>query len=463
MADVDYDELDQPPVNAPPVDPSYSDLGNMMAGANSQPPVRSGASAPPLAPPVSQPPVSMQPAPSMPTAPPVSTPNLRSDVMAGNVAPPVSADYKPVIPSSKSTWLNRLAAGMVGFKNPQAGVAIRQRFEQEPITRANEAYQRDTGEYNTAFNQGITQQNEARAGANEARQEKLTAAQVAKDEAETANLKNPQAKQGLTPEETTIHDLMTGNNGQPRIDPNTQKPYDYLSAYTAVQQAKQDVKPEKNEKPNTIEMGNRTYQWDAQGKKWKDIGAAKATNEPGSYMPVPDPTDPIHKIVGWVDPKSGHYRPLESVTGMAGNNEIKPTGQAASREEQASVIGRAGDGLIKTIESNRDKLGNVSAILESAFLGTPLADPAQAGLATEIASFAALNPAMHGFRGTDALNEFKRIIGGIPNNPDALISSIKAIQKTAGYFNPNQQPTAATGGGVPTFAEWQASQKNKKQ
>jgi hypothetical protein len=236
----------QPPVNAPPVDPSYSDLGNMLAGANSQPPVRSGANATaPPAPPVSQPPVSTQPAPSMPTAPPVSTPNLRSDVMAGNVAPPVSADYKPTIPSSKSTWLNRLAAGMVGFKNPQAGVAIRQRFEQEPITRANEAYQRDTGEYNTAFNQELTRQNETRAEANEKREEAQTQADVAYKKAQTKNLLNPPEKQGLTPEETTIHDLMTGNNGQPRTDLKTGKPYDYLGAYTAVKQAAADTKAEK--------------------------------------------------------------------------------------------------------------------------------------------------------------------------------------------------------------------------
>jgi hypothetical protein len=50
-------------------------------------------------------------------------------------------------------------------------------------------------------------------------------------------------KQGLTPEEITIHDLMTGENGQPRINPETSKPYTYLEAYQAVKQAAQDAKP----------------------------------------------------------------------------------------------------------------------------------------------------------------------------------------------------------------------------
>lgn len=52
-------------------------------------------------------------------------------------------------------------------------------------------------------------------------------------------------KIGQTPEETTIHDLMTGEQGQPRINPQTQKLYTYLEAYAAVKQAAQDVKPDK--------------------------------------------------------------------------------------------------------------------------------------------------------------------------------------------------------------------------
>lgn len=51
---------------------------------------------------------------------------------------------------------------------------------------------------------------------------------------------------GKTPEETTIHDLMTGQNGQPRINPDTGKPYTYLEAFGAVQGVKADNKPDKD-------------------------------------------------------------------------------------------------------------------------------------------------------------------------------------------------------------------------
>ncbi len=87
------------------------------------------------------------------------------------------------------------------------------------------------------------QQSEAVTAKNQADTEEAQArARLANRQADVAG--NP--KEGLTPEETTIHDLMTGENGQPRVNPDTGKPYTYLEAYTAVQQAKQDTKPEKD-------------------------------------------------------------------------------------------------------------------------------------------------------------------------------------------------------------------------
>jgi hypothetical protein len=74
------------------------------------------------------------------------------------------------------------------------------------------------------------------------RQEQAT---LDKTKAETERLLHPAAKEGLTPEETTIHDLMTGEGGKPRVNPETGKPYSYLEAFTAVKQATQDVKPDK--------------------------------------------------------------------------------------------------------------------------------------------------------------------------------------------------------------------------
>lgn len=92
----------------------------------------------------------------------------------------------------------------------------------------------------TAHHAALMANQRAAIGKEEA--EEQEAAKTGLEEAQaTAAL---QGKPGSTPEETTIHDLMTGNNGMPRTNPQTGQPYSYLDAYTAVSQAKQDTKPE---------------------------------------------------------------------------------------------------------------------------------------------------------------------------------------------------------------------------
>lgn len=105
-----------------------------------------------------------------------------------------------------------------------------------------------------------------------------------KDRADAAARLNPTAKEGLTPEEKTIHDLMTGENGQPRVNPQTGKPYSYLEAYAATKQASQDVKPDRarttreitrvvNGVPHTVMVDAET------GADIKDEGQTKLPGE----------------------------------------------------------------------------------------------------------------------------------------------------------------------------------------
>src|SRR5205807_6939584 len=65
------------------------------------------------------------------------------------------------------------------------------------------------------------------------------AADTEEAQARAEALRHPPAKQGATPEETTLHDLMTGANGGPRVNPATGKPYNYLEALDAVNKTKQ--------------------------------------------------------------------------------------------------------------------------------------------------------------------------------------------------------------------------------
>jgi hypothetical protein len=82
----------------------------------------------------------------------------------------------------------------------------------------------------------------AKAGATEEQKKnfeserELRSAEAKKDIAEAE--RGPEGKQE-TPELETIHDMMMGDNGKARINPDTQKPFTYFEAYEAVKKAGQ--------------------------------------------------------------------------------------------------------------------------------------------------------------------------------------------------------------------------------
>lgn len=97
------------------------------------------------------------------------------------------------------------------------------------------------------------QEKEAQAAESQARAGAVPST-IAHTQADTDALLHPQAKVGATPDDQVIHDLMTGDNGKPRVNPKTGMPYSYLDAYTTVKQAAQDVKPEVTAKPDSPEQ-----------------------------------------------------------------------------------------------------------------------------------------------------------------------------------------------------------------
>ena len=176
------------------------------------------------------------------------------------------------------------------------------------------------------------------------------------------------------------------------------------------------------------------------------------------------------RTVSLIDPETGipttyqyngQTNSYDKLVGTSG------TGPYAHEMAQAGAVQRAGTDLIKDIEANRDKIGDVASLWKAAFMGTPLSDPFQSGIATKLASFAALNPALHGAKGVTAMQEFERIYGSPINNPDSLIAAIEAGMKTAGNINPNlggrtpspkQGNSSAAGAGSPggprKFSDW---------
>ena len=147
-----------------------------------------------------------------------------------------------------------------------------------------------------------------------------------------------------------------------------------------------------------------------------------------------------------------------SAPNIQGGGTMLAPGQVGAQQYQATVIENAGSNLLNDIKANKGKLGNVGAIINSAFLGTPLSKPDESRLAAEIASFAALQPRLHGFRGQEAMREFEKMMGGLPNNPDSLAEAINGMLKTAGAVQGRVGDKAAGGpnviGSDEHFNEW---------
>jgi hypothetical protein len=169
--------------------------------------------------------------------------------------------------------------------------------------------------------------------------------------------------------------------------------------------------------------------------------AKETTNRPSKqmmYIPQPDGSYQSFEVRG-----SGVNVPGNALTGSGVNTRNNPTAATRGAGEQGTIIQAAGQHLIDVINQNRDKFGNMAAVWNSLKNNSPLADKETSYIKAQLGSFAALNPRMHGFRGQQVYQEFEKLIGGVPKNPEALIGAIQGIMDTAGTVAAVGNPKAA--------------------
>lgn len=181
------------------------------------PPVRPiRAIAPPVAPdiapvpaaPPAMPPVAHGPGPNFGTA---------MDNTIGARPNPNAPQYQPIKPTLGQSILGRIAAGMVGYRNPQAGVAVRREQEQAPIRAAQQKYSTDVNDYNQKFGQEMQLSNEEQ-------NEPLRASEIAKNEATATKELAPVAPKNESPQQgyaQAIQDAITAGRN-PADDPHVQ-------------------------------------------------------------------------------------------------------------------------------------------------------------------------------------------------------------------------------------------------
>lgn len=228
-----------------------------------------------------------------------------------------------------------------------------------------------------------------------------------KDRAAAQALRQPQPKQGLTPEETTIHDLMTGENGQPRMNPETQKPFTYLEAYQATKQAGQDVKPAKEEKP-----GNPEQQ------------LIEAENAVANAKTPEEKTAAANRL-------AQVKKSISEYTGLTTKPE-KPGAGDARADRSYTYNNNKLDQLAKPIE---DAVGRMGRLRDTLSQGTPQAD---ALVAPELLTIMA-GGAGSGLRMNEA--EISRIVGGRSKwqSLEAAINQWRADPSKANSITPEQR------------------------
>src|SRR6185437_13114189 len=336
---IDEDELEglkpygPPPIDYAPALPPAGDGANLGA----VPPAHSGAYAP------------IESASTLP----LSTVMPQVPKPAVKPVAPTAQDYAAAGPHGWRKALAILGPSLLAAGgNSRGAEAMGQQLFQAPKEKLDTDYQQELKQYDTE-----EQEQEREAQQEEIQRHDKASEATAKEAVEK---KEPKT---LTPEEQTIHDLMTGENGQPRINPQTNKPYSYMEAYGAVKQAGQKPAQPKVESPEAQAFDDYIKQGMTPQQAFEKVREKPPGQEPGSYMPV---NDAKGNTVGWIDPKSGHFRSASTIPGLSaavgGQGAIppKPTTQARNVQAQAQVAVEGIPDTLKEIDSLKDQLGPVA-------------------------------------------------------------------------------------------------------
>lgn len=358
-------------------------------------------------------------------APPSLAPSFtpKAPVLGALAQPPVRPNVMPErsdFPEGPPlpTWKKVLGLGLSALAGPQRAGPLAEQILNKPRIEADRQYNQATADWER------TQTDAARA------------AQTEHTQAETEALRHPKPEK---PENLQQAYADAVADAQSRgVDPSKdQKVQQIADAITSLQ--KQPAPPKDNKAVAGTVKGKPA--WGVQTETgWIDPQTKKSIPD---FAPAPNYAQvaPGLRTVDILDPTTG----LPTVQTLGGKKlGVSGTGAYGHEAAQAGAVTRAASGLIDEIKAHKDKLGNPKAIIESALLGTPWADPETAGIRAQIATFAALQPSMHGFRGMNAVQQFEKVLGGIPNNPDALIAAINGITKTAGAINPALQTQPET-------------------
>lgn len=262
-----------------------------------------------------------------------------------------------------------------------------------------------------------------------------TGAQTAHEQAQTEALQHPQPKVGETGEEQTIHDLMTGEGGQPRLNPKTNKPYTYLEAFEATKQAAQDVKPEPN--PNDFEkfyadwIKDNHFPDSAHNRLLARAEFAKA-GQPPQHDPQQLAIGPDNKVVA-LRPGATVAAGTKSVSADLGTG--KPTADEQRRADLAENMNENLDQLEDIAKRRPDLFGPIAGRVTGLKETIGTSDPDVAALKTIQEQVGMAMVGAHAMRNAQHVaTAANAIMNGFHNSPEAMLTAIKTARNSVKTF-----------------------------
>lgn len=373
---------------------------------------------------------------STPPTQPGTAPNMQADLgnrlMAALQPRPVSTG-------------RRILAGLAGaVGGPEIAQAVTGRLgQQREIDQLGQ-------EYGLAGQ--IAQQN---------RQQTLDASTLGLQRAQIGNLDsesqarlNPPIKQGLTPEETALHDLMTGNGGQPRVNPDTGKPYQYLEAFNAVNIAKTGAPKATTYEHVTIEDPNKPGKpldalFDPKAGSYLDVSTKQPISGPvRSFQRPPEAQKPPQTLltvpIDPNDPTKGS-RVINATPGMTLPQGAKTPSELGA-ETKISVAEQNRADLAENMNENLDKLedivkrrpelfGPIAGRETKAKIAIGTGDTDAGALGTILDNFGKASSGAHQQRGAESVaRTADALVNSYKNQPGAILSAIQDARDSVKTF-----------------------------
>lgn len=279
----------------------------------------------------------------------------------------------------------------------------------------------------------------------------LQRAQIGNLDSESQARLNPPIKQGLTPEETALHDLMTGNGGQPRVNPDTGKPYQYLEAFNAVNIAKTGAaKPDKpgEYKPYTVpgatapmlatQVGSKLI--DRTGKELPANAVPfekppEAQKPPQTAMLVPvDPSDPS-KGSRVINATPGTIVPQGAKTASELGAETKISVAEQNRADLAENMNENLDKLEDIVKRRPELFGPIAGRETKAKIAIGTGDTDAGALGTILDNFGKASSGAHQQRGAESVaRTADALVNSYKNQPGAILSAIQDARDSVKTF-----------------------------